>query len=85
MENDAKSIRLTHINIRICHDFCKEMTKEIGLKSLILRPTMNFYALFSGAAGSRTPVQTRNPYAFYMLSLSLVFVNGPAKDYKPEP
>lgn len=25
-----------------------------------------------GAAGSRTPVQTRNQYAFYMFSLSLI-------------
>jgi len=33
-------------------------------------------SIFSGgAAGSRTRVQTRRPYAFYMLSSDLVFVH----------
>ncbi len=27
----------------------------------------------SGAAGNRTPVQTRKPYAFYMFSPDLIF------------
>ena len=38
-----------------------------------------------GAAGGRTPVQTGNQYGFYMLNLSLVFVNGRAKSYLPDP
>ena len=33
-----------------------------------------------GAAGNRTLVQTRNPYAFYMLSRLLVFDDGPESD-----
>ena len=84
-ENDVNGIRITNINIRIYYDLCKKMTKEKGLKSLILRPIMIFGVYFSGAAGSRTPVQTRNPYAFYMLSPPSVFVNGPAVDYEPGP
>lgn len=32
--------------------------------------------IFGGAAGNRTLVQTRNPYAFYMLSRLLVFVGS---------
>ena len=35
---------------------------------------------FCGAAGNRTLVQTRNPYAFYMLSHLLVFDDGPESD-----
>jgi len=57
----------------------------MGLKSLILRPIMIFGVIFSGAAGGRTPVQTRNPYVFYMFSLSSVFVRGPTIGYKPDP
>jgi len=41
----------------------KEKTTPCGEWSVIVQ---------SGAAGSRTPVQTGNQYAFYMLSLSLV-------------
>lgn len=41
-------------------------------KSLII-------SLDCGAAGNRTLVQTRNPYAFYMLSFLLVFDDGPEK------
>ena len=36
--------------------------------------------LIGGAAGNRTLVQTRNPYAFYMLSRLLVFDDGPESD-----
>ena len=38
-----------------------------------------------GAGGNRTLVQTRNQYAFYMLSLLLVFVSNPATDSLIEP
>ena len=38
-----------------------------------------------GAAGGRTPVQTGNPYGFYMLILSSFFVNGLANGYLPDP
>jgi hypothetical protein len=69
----------------IYYDFCKETVKKIGLKSLILRPIVISEDLFGGAAGGRTPVQTRNPYAFYMLIQSLVVGRGPAKGYKPDP
>ena len=38
-----------------------------------------FFFFDSGAAGNRTLVQTRNPYAFYMLSFLLFFDDGPEK------
>lgn len=38
------------------------------------------FIFFCGAAGNRTLVQTRNPYAFYMLSHLLVFDDGPESD-----
>lgn len=85
IETGVKGIRIAYINIRNHYDLSKEMTKEMGLKCLILRPIMILGDISSGAAGSRTPVQTRNLYVFYMLSQSLVFVKGPAKDYKPNP
>ena len=75
--NSNKGILITNINIRIYYDLCKEKGKKMGLKSLILRPIVKFGVVFSGAAGGRTPVQTRNPYAFYMLSQTLIFVNWP--------
>jgi len=34
--------------------------------------------MFCGAAGNRTPVQTRKPLAFYMLSYILIFVKETA-------
>ncbi len=38
---------------------------------------IGFQPLCGGAGGIRTLVQTRNRYAFYMLSLSLIFVQHP--------
>lgn len=38
------------------------------------------FIFFCGAAGNRTLVQTRNPYAFYMLSRLLIFDDGPERD-----
>ena len=35
------------------------------------------FIFFCGAAGNRTLVQTRNQYAFYMLSRLLVFDDSP--------
>ena len=81
----VKGIRIAYINIRNLYDLSKGKGKKKGLKCLFLRPFVIFGVHFSGAAGSRTPVQTRNPYAFYMLSLSLIFENRLAKDYTPEP
>jgi len=46
---------------------------------------MTFVIMFSGAAGSRTRVQTRRPYAFYMLSSDLIFVHGPDQSHLPTP
>ena len=44
------------------------------------------YAPFTGgAAGNRTLVQTRNPYAFYMLSFLLVFEYSPEKSTQTIP
>ena len=58
IETGVKGILISIINIRIYYDFCKERTKKMGLKCLILRPIMIFGVISSGAAGSRTPVQT---------------------------
>lgn len=33
-----------------------------------------------GAAGSRTPVRTRDQFAFYKFSFPLIFVNCPGKN-----
>jgi|GEM_PF-1820107 len=43
------------------------------------------YALFSGAGGSRTLVQTRNQYAFYMLISAFIFVPGQDRSHQPKP
>ena len=40
---------------------------------------------FCGAAGNRTLVQTRNPYAFYMLSFLLFFEYSPEKSTQTIP
>jgi len=57
----------------------------MGLKCLILRPIMIFGVFFSGAAGSRTPVQTGNQYGFYMLIRLLVVGIRLAIGSRPEP
>ncbi|PTN10059.1 hypothetical protein C8N47_10242 [Mangrovibacterium marinum] len=41
--------------------------------------------VFRGDAGSRTRVQTRKQYAFYMLSLDLIFEQGLDQGHRPLP
>ena len=53
----------------------KEKTPVTGVLVLLVR----------GAARSRTAVQTGNPYAFYMLSPSLVVGKEPAMGYELNP
>ena len=57
----------------------------MSLKCLILRLIMIFGDYFSGAAGSRTPVQTGNQYGFYMLIRLLVVRIRLASGSRPEP
>ena len=84
-KNGHFGIRIAYINIRNLYDLSKEKGKKKGLKCLFLRPFVIFGVHFSGAAGSRTPVQTRNPYAFYMFSQSLIVGKEPAKGHKLNP
>ena len=58
------------------HGDCERKTTPWGEWSVIVQ---------SGAARSRTAVQTGNPYDFYMLSQSLVVGKEPAKGYKLNP
>ena len=44
---------------------------------------MHYY--LSGAGGSRTLVQTRNQYAFYMLISASVFVSGQDRSHQLRP
>ena len=66
IRNDPSGIRISIINIRIYYDLSKEKGKKKGLKCLFLRPFVIFVVTFSGAAGSRTLVQTKNSFALYM-------------------
>ena len=51
-------------------------TQPVELKRIIKK---------SGAGGSRTRVQTRKQYGFYMLSPDLVFVHWLDQDHRPMP
>jgi len=42
-------------------------------------------AVFRGPAGSRTPVRTRKPYAFYTLIPAFIFVPWQDLDHQPRP
>ncbi len=44
-----------------------------------------FVFLFGGVAGIRTRVQTRKPYAFYMLSFDLILVRGLDQSHRTAP
>lgn len=57
------------------------LTRKVNIISKKKTLTTNvFFSFFvCGAAGNRTLVQTRNPYAFYMLSFLLFFDYGPEK------
>ncbi len=59
----------------------KESAQLIGcnpLKALIINTN-------SGAGGIRTLVQTRKPYAFYMLIFALIFVYRQDQSHQPIP
>lgn len=64
-------------NIAKNFGFC---TKEIALCFVLFRVLFLCNVLiFCGVAGFRTLVQTRNQYAFYMLSRLLVFIDRPER------
>lgn len=55
-------------------------TKKIALCFVLFRVLFLCNVLiFCGVAGFRTLVQTRNQYAFYMLSRLLVFIDRPER------
>ena len=60
-------------------------TKTQGTKQQAIQKTPLVFMIYlplikSGPGENRTPVQTRKPYAFYMLSRLLVFDDGPESD-----
>ncbi len=59
-------------------------TKTQGTKQQAIQKTPLVFMIYlplikSGPGENRTPVQTRKPYAFYMLSFLLFFDDGPEK------